>query len=69
MRFLPYPALRDRGIPYSRMHLGRLVRAGQFPAPVHLSEGRVAWIEAEIDEWCAERAARRPHRTAESAAA
>jgi prophage regulatory protein len=62
MRLLPYSALRDRGIPYSRVHLARLVKAEQFPAPIQLGEGRIAWIEAEVDDWITARAAQRPVR-------
>lgn len=44
----------------SRVSLGRSaiygrIRAKTFPAPVHLGEHTVAWVEAEIDEWIAAR--------------
>jgi prophage regulatory protein len=29
----------------------RLVRKGQFPAPIKLSPGCTAWFEHEIDAW------------------
>jgi prophage regulatory protein len=38
-------------VDYHPAHIRRLVKAGQFPAPIQLSPNRVAWIEAEIDEW------------------
>lgn len=50
-RLILFPELRERGIPYSREHLRRLMLAGQFPQRRQLSEGRVGWIEAEIDAW------------------
>ncbi|MCW8309113.1 AlpA family phage regulatory protein [Acidiphilium sp. PA] len=60
MKFIRYPELKDRGIPWTRVHLGRLVRAGEFPPPVNLGGNSIAWVEAEIDAWAAERAASRP---------
>ncbi|HQT86368.1 AlpA family phage regulatory protein [Acidiphilium rubrum] len=67
MKFIRYQQLKDRGIPWTRVHLGRLVRAGEFPAPVNLGGQTIAWVEAEVDAWAAERAASRPavHHTAE----
>jgi prophage regulatory protein len=51
VNLLAYDDLRDRGIPYSRPHLWRLVRAGKFPKPLKLSPGGVnLWHEHEIDE-------------------
>lgn len=37
----------------SRTTAWRLMRAGTFPKPVHISSGRVAWLESEIDAWIA----------------
>jgi prophage regulatory protein len=52
MRLVDYEALKQRGFRYSRTHLWRLVKAGQFPKPVKLGGGaRNAWIESEIDEF------------------
>ena len=50
-----------KGINYSRDHLRRKCKAGEFPQPIALSEGRrrIAFIESEIDEWLAARAAER----------
>ncbi len=60
LRFESYSELDRRGIPYSRVHLARLVRAGLFPAPVPLSSGgRVAWLSSELDQWMLDRAAAR----------
>jgi prophage regulatory protein len=33
------------------------IRAGTFPAPVPISERRVAWRESEVDAWIAARIA------------
>ncbi len=32
-----------------------LMKEGKFPLAIELSERRVAWLEAEIDQWIAER--------------
>jgi prophage regulatory protein len=59
IRFERYDELKPRGIHYSRVHLGRLVGQGEFPAPVQLGRGRIAWISSELDDWMSERAAAR----------
>ncbi len=41
------------GIPYVRDHLRRKVRAGEFPAPVQISNRRIGWHEEEIVAWLA----------------
>jgi prophage regulatory protein len=51
MRLLDRAALQERGIPYGRVHLWRLEKAGKFPKRVALSSSRIAWIESEIDAW------------------
>jgi len=42
-----------KGINYSRDHLRRKWKADEFPKPVHISDHRIAWIEAEIEAWLA----------------
>jgi prophage regulatory protein len=49
-----------KGIQYSRDHLRRKVRAGEFPTPIQVSDHRVAWLEQEVDDWIVNRAAERP---------
>jgi prophage regulatory protein len=51
MKLIAMNALGDRGIPYSRAHLYRLIRAKKFPQPIRLGENRIAFIEDEIDAW------------------
>jgi prophage regulatory protein len=59
-KLIDYHELRaKKGLPWCRNHLRRKVKDGSFPAPVALSESRIAWIEAEIDDWIRERAAMR----------
>jgi predicted DNA-binding transcriptional regulator AlpA len=51
MRLLTFVELqRQKGIPYCRDHLRRLVKAGQFPQPIELGARRIAWAEDEVDE-------------------
>ena len=40
-----------KGIPYSKPHLWRLIRAGKFPRPIRLGQNRIAFPELEIDDW------------------
>jgi prophage regulatory protein len=43
----------QKGIPFSRQHIHRLVKAGRFPAPIKVGDATNAWIESEIDAWFA----------------
>ena len=42
-------------VPFSKVHVYRLIQLGEFPRQVPLTERRVAWIESEIRAWIAER--------------
>jgi predicted DNA-binding transcriptional regulator AlpA len=46
-----YDQLGALGVPYSRVHLRRLVARRDFPNPIRLSPGRVAWKKADIVAW------------------
>jgi prophage regulatory protein len=60
VRLLTYKNLeRDKGVPYTRRHIERLIGDRQFPAPVRIGPRRIAFIEAEIDAWIEQRAAER----------
>jgi prophage regulatory protein len=60
IRFLRYPDLRrKKGIPFTRMHLRRLIKAGKFPRPIKLGDKDLSWIESEIDDFIAGRIAAR----------
>jgi prophage regulatory protein len=48
MKMLSLRDLRDRGIPFTRQHIHRLIKQGKFPAPAKLGENTNAWIEPEI---------------------
>jgi prophage regulatory protein len=51
MKLIPMDALDEKGIPYSRAHIYRLIHAKKFPTPVRLGENRIAFVESEIDAW------------------
>lgn len=58
--FLDYRELRSRGIPYTRVHLKRLIKAELFPAPVWLSPNRCAWRVSDIEQFESSRHTVRP---------
>lgn len=43
----------------------RMIAQGDFPKPIPLAPNRVGWVESEINEWLAERAAMRMTSTPE----
>lgn len=57
-RFLRRPKVEEiTGL--SRSGIYQKMADGQFPKPVRISEGRVAWRESEIAAWQARRVADR----------
>jgi prophage regulatory protein len=54
-RVYTFDTLREKGIPFSKNHIRRLVAKGKFPAPFYMSERRPAWSEAQLDAWIIER--------------
>lgn len=44
---------------FSRATLYDAIKRGIFPRPIKISAMRNAWLESEIDEWIAKRAAER----------
>lgn len=57
-RFLRMPAVREKtGL--GRDSLYRLAHAGKFPKPIKISDRASAWLESEVDQWCASRIAER----------
>jgi prophage regulatory protein len=42
---------------YKRSSIYRLVKIGEFPAPVKIGERAAAWLDTEIQEWKAKRIA------------
>lgn len=58
-RLLPWERVRDiAGI--SRTTAWRMQRSGDFPTPVPVSPGRVAWWESELTAWKGTRGAAKP---------
>lgn len=48
---------------YSRAHLDRLSKAGLFPQPVRLGQGRVGYVDDEVYAWMNQRIAERDGHT------
>ena len=57
-RILRFPQVKER-VPYSRMHIDRLEKAGKFPQRIKLGDNAVGWFESEIDAWVEAKAAQR----------
>ena len=52
MKVLSYPELKtEKGIRFSRQWIAKLIKAGQFPAPIKLGPSTAGFIETEIDGW------------------
>jgi len=64
-RLLTFADLKARGIPWTRMHVGRLEAARKFPLHIDLGENTVAWFEDEIDDFLEAKAAAREQRSPE----
>lgn len=49
-RVVRFSELRQlKGIPYSRQHVDRLEKAGNFPKRIKLGPATVGWFEDELD--------------------
>ena len=65
-RLLTFADLKARGLPWTRMHVGRLEAAGKFPQHIKLGANSIAWFEDEVDDFLEEKAAERDqHKTTE----
>ena len=58
MKILPQKQAADSA-GFSVSTLKRLEAAGEFPAKVHISPGRIGYVETEVDTFIAERIAAR----------
>ncbi|WP_167257532.1 AlpA family transcriptional regulator [Dyella sp. SG562] len=56
IRFLRLPDVLSR-TRLSRSQIYRLETAGRFPGHVKLGDAVSAWVESEVDQWCADRIA------------
>jgi len=54
VRLITLDEVIDR-VPYSKVHIYRLMEQGVFPRAVPVGTQRVAWVEKEIDDWIATR--------------
>lgn len=54
LRILDLPTVLSR-IPFSKSHIARLEKSGDFPARVHIGRSRVGWVEKEVEEWLTDR--------------
>jgi len=50
-RLITMKELVSTYVRYSRAHIMRLVREGEFPQPERLGSGRIAWRESKVDAW------------------
>ena len=62
MKVLSQRDLQTKGITWSREHVRRKVKSGEFPAPFKLTDrGLNYWSEEAVDAWLEERRAARPN--------
>jgi prophage regulatory protein len=55
MRLLKHTEVKAKGVPFSSPHLERLEAAGKFPRRIRLGTRTHRWVEADVDQWMAER--------------
>lgn len=64
MKVLAFRDLRDKGIPFCRQHITKLIKRGEFPAPLKIGLKTNAWAESEVDQYLKDRLARREMKAA-----
>jgi len=62
MRLLSKKQVREHVL-YSPAHIARLEAAGKFPKRIRLGQGRVGWLEHEVQDWIAQRVSERDNPT------
>jgi prophage regulatory protein len=63
MKVLRLPDVQDKtGLRHTTIYKG--VQEGTFPRPIPLGAKARGWIESEVDDWIAERVAKRDGRAA-----
>ncbi len=45
-------------VPFTRVHVYRLMKRGEFPRSIKIGKRRVCWRESEIEAWIEAKAAR-----------
>lgn len=53
---ISFERLASEGAPWCRDHLRRLVKRGQFPKPVRVSQRKLLWTPRQLREWRAKKA-------------
>jgi prophage regulatory protein len=59
MKPLGFDDLREKGIPFCRQYIHKLVKQGEFPPPIKIGGQRNAWVESEIENYLKARLVRR----------
>jgi len=59
MRIYRFPDLKAAGVIFTRVHVDRLERRGDFPKRFNYGANSVAWVAEEVDSWVQDRIARR----------
>lgn len=54
MTLIALRSVQER-VPFSRSTIYAKIARNEFPAPIKISENRVAWDSAAIDEWIADK--------------
>jgi prophage regulatory protein len=54
-RLLSISQVTDR-VPFTKVHIYRLMKRGEFPRTIKIGKRRVCWRESEIDAWIASKA-------------
>lgn len=49
-RFLSADEVSE-AVKYSKVHIYRLMRVGEFPKQVRIGRNRVGWLKSEVAEW------------------
>ncbi len=66
-RLIRMSEMKAHGVPFSRASIYRLIRAGEFPAPIKLGEHTSAWLVSEIEAWKHAKIAARDNSQAQAA--
>jgi prophage regulatory protein len=59
-KFVSFRELEQLGVPYTRMHINRLIARGVFPQAYWLGANKKAWRLRDIEGWLASRSTLRP---------
>ena len=57
-RLIPMKEVTTR-VPFTKVHIYRLMNRGEFPRSIKIGKRRVCWRESEIEAWIASKEADR----------